>query len=123
MCGEVLATGVFGCAVVSILLTFLHLAWKLSASDAVDASPEPVDPPDSPFISSMINFSRLGVLTGIAMLVWGVFWFTLARDAKRYDFFIGVPLAYFTATLIRDVAGRVCHILHDSKWTTLALDD
>ena len=98
VCGEVLATGVFGCAVVSILLTFLHLTWKRSAC-------------------------RLDVLTSLAMLAWGVFWLALARDAKRYDFFIGLPLAYFTATLIRDVARRVSRTLHDAKWTTPALHE
>ena len=111
VCGEVLATGVFGCAVVSILLTFIHLAWKLSASEKVDPTSVSLDPPERPFF-------RLEVLTSIAMLAWGVFWLALARDAKRYDFFIGVPLAYFTATLIRDVAQRLCRTLTDSKWTT-----
>ena len=123
VCGETLATGVFGCAVVSILLTFLHLAWKLSASETVDTRIEQVDPSERPVINSTLNVSRLDVLTGIAMLVWGVFWLALAREAKRYDFFIGVPLAYFTATLIRDVAVRVCRTLRDSKWTTPALQE
>ena len=36
----------------------------------------------------------------IAFTAWFVFWVALARDAKRYDFFIGVPLAFFTAVLI-----------------------
>ena len=123
VCGEVLATGVFGCAVVSILLTFLHLAWKLSVFETVDPRIEQVDPPDTPFIRGVNTFCRLDVLTSLAMLAWGVFWLALARDAKRYDFFIGVPLAYFTAMLIRDVARRVCRTLHDSKWTTPALHE
>ena len=123
VCGEVLATGVFGCAVVSILLTFLHLAWKLSASETVDPRIDQVDPSERPVINSLLNVSGLDVLTSLVMLAWGVFWLALARDAKRYDFFIGVPLAYFTATLIRDVARRVCRTLHDSKWTTPALQE
>ena len=36
----------------------------------------------------------------VAFTAWFVFWVALARDAKRYDFFIGVPLAFFTAEII-----------------------
>ena len=36
----------------------------------------------------------------VAFLAWFVFWVALARDAKRYDFFIGVPLAFFAAEMI-----------------------
>ena len=36
----------------------------------------------------------------VAFTAWFVFWVALSRDAKRYDFFIGVPLAFFTAELI-----------------------
>ena len=35
-------------------------------------------------------------VTNIAFTAWFLFWIALARDAKRYDFFIGVPLAFFT---------------------------
>ena len=36
----------------------------------------------------------------VAFTAWFVFWVALSRDAKRYDFFIGVSLAFFTAELI-----------------------
>lgn len=39
------------------------------------------------------------VMTIVAFTAWFVFWVALSRDAKRYDFFIGVPLAFFTAEL------------------------
>ena len=39
-------------------------------------------------------------MTVVAFTAWFVFWVALSRDAKRYDFFIGVPLAFFTAELI-----------------------
>lgn len=39
-------------------------------------------------------------LTYVALLAWFLFWVALSRDAKRYDFFIGVPLAFFTAEII-----------------------
>ena len=40
------------------------------------------------------------LMTIVAFTAWFVFWVALSRDAKRYDFFIGVPLAFFTAELI-----------------------
>ena len=36
----------------------------------------------------------------IAILTWFFLWVALSRGGKRYDFFIGVPLAFFTAALI-----------------------
>ena len=36
-----------------------------------------------------------------AMIAWFLIWVALTRDAKRYDFFIGIPLAFFTSQLIR----------------------
>ena len=59
-------------------------------------------------------------LINVAMLCWAVFWLTLSRSAKRYDFFIGVPLAYFTAMLIEQVAGQLITALRDPQWTTAA---
>ena len=40
------------------------------------------------------------LMTIVAFTAWFVFWVALSRDAKRYDFFIGVPLAFFTAEII-----------------------
>lgn len=34
------------------------------------------------------------------MAIWFLLWVALSRDAKRYDFFIGLPIAFFTAELI-----------------------
>ena len=36
----------------------------------------------------------------ITFILWFLFWMALARDAKRYNFFVGVSLAFFTADLI-----------------------
>ena len=36
----------------------------------------------------------------VAFTAWFLFWIALSRDAKRYDFFIGVPLTFFTAETI-----------------------
>lgn len=40
------------------------------------------------------------MLVTLAMLVWFLLWVSLARGAKRSDFFIGIPLAYGTAWLL-----------------------
>ena len=37
----------------------------------------------------------------VAATAWFLFWVVLARDAVRYDFFIGIPIAFFAAMLIR----------------------
>ena len=37
----------------------------------------------------------------VAMFTWFLLWVALSREGKRYDFFIGVPLAFFTATFIQ----------------------
>ena len=36
----------------------------------------------------------------IAVAMWFLFWCALARDAKRYDFFIGMSVAFFASDLI-----------------------
>lgn len=42
-------------------------------------------------------------------------WVALARDALRYDFFIGIPLAFFTATLIYFILNTFCEKISDNK--------
>ena len=111
VCGASMADGLFATSVLAVFLTFGHLAWKLSEkAEGIE-----------PFPRGVMGSLHFDALTSVAMLCWGVFWLALARDAKRYDFFIGVPLAYFTATLIHDVASRVCQTLRDPKWTTPTL--
>jgi len=36
----------------------------------------------------------------IAMFAWFLSWVALARSGKRYDFFIGVPLAFGAASML-----------------------
>ena len=43
----------------------------------------------------------------VAMAAWFLFWVALARDAKRYDFFIGVPAAFFAVELVGFISGTV----------------
>ena len=40
----------------------------------------------------------------IAMAIWFLLWVGLARDARRYDFFVGVPFTFFTAVLVHFVS-------------------
>ncbi len=53
--------------------------------------------------------------TYIAMATWLLLWLGLARDAQRYDFFIGVPLAFFAAVGIRFVAARLAQRLKTAQ--------
>ena len=40
----------------------------------------------------------------IAIAVWFLIWLVLAREARRYEFFIGFPLALFAAACLRFIA-------------------
>lgn len=54
----------------------------------------------------------------IAFLTWFIFWAALSRDAKRYDFFLGMPLAYFTAYGIHALATALTHAIRHPEYTT-----
>lgn len=49
---------------------------------------------------------------------WFIVWVALSRDALRYDFFLGVPIAFFTAALIQLLANTISRKLRHSKYTT-----
>jgi len=51
----------------------------------------------------------------IAMAVWFLLWVSLSRDAKRYDFFIGLPIAFFTTELIHRVGLSVTENLKNAR--------
>ena len=51
----------------------------------------------------------------IVFTVWLLVWVGLARDALRYDFFIGIPLAFFTASLIHFILDTFCEKLNERK--------
>lgn len=55
-------------------------------------------------------------LVYIAMAVWFLLWVSLSRDAKRYDFFIGFPIAFFTAELIHRVGVSVTRKLKNAQF-------
>ena len=52
----------------------------------------------------VLSWRRQGTLENelvyITFAVWFLFWIALTRDAKRYNFFVGVSVAFFTANLI-----------------------
>lgn len=65
----------FGIAVITCLIGFIILAWyrqRIADNEVIY----------------------------IAFITWFLLWIALTRDAKRYDFFIGVSIAFFTADLI-----------------------
>ena len=55
-------------------------------------------------------------LVYVAMAAWFVLWVALSRDAKRYDFFIGLPIAFFTADLIRRVSTYITENLKNAQF-------
>ena len=69
--GVSLTDGVFAVSLLWVGLALAHLCWQTSPEQRV-----------APVLA-----------TDIAFVGWGVFWLALAREAKRYDFFIGVALA------------------------------
>ena len=55
-------------------------------------------------------------LVTVIMLVWFVLWVALSRGAKRYDFFIGVPLAYGTAWLLWQLPSTLTQQFKKPQW-------
>ena len=51
----------------------------------------------------------------LAMLAWFILWVALARGGKRYDFFIGLPLAYGTAWLLYIAPAYLIQYLKSKK--------
>ncbi len=59
-------------------------------------------------------------LVYIAMAAWFLLWVALARDARRYDFFIGIPLAFFTADFIRRAGFYITDILKNAQFLSVS---
>ena len=59
----------------------------------------------------------------IATLAWFLLWVALARGGKRYDFFIGLPLAYGTAWLLWFSPAHLIQTLKDAKILSLPLKE
>ena len=54
-------------------------------------------------------------LTSIFMATWFFLWGALSRDAMRYDFFIGITLAFFTAIAIKTLSDTVGEFLENTR--------
>lgn len=83
----------FGIATVGCAIMFLLVAWQRK-------TPAPNE------------------LTFISIVAWFLSWSALSRDALRYDFFIGIPLAFFTAALIQFLSSWISKKLRHSAYTT-----
>ena len=57
-------------------------------------------------------------LTYIAFITWFIFWLALSRDAVRYDFFLTIPVPFFTTELIHFLSNIMSQKLKSSKYTT-----
>ncbi len=73
--GTSVANILFGIAIAICVVGFLVLSWRRQGSV------------ENEFIY-------------IAFIVWFLFWVALARDAKRYNFFVGISIAFFTADIL-----------------------
>ena len=90
-----------------------------------------------PFGNALFGISLVGCAIGIGLLAWQqknkvstselvfiVFclwflaWVALSRDAKRYDFFIGVPLAFGATSLLYRAAETLTQRLRHSEYVT-----
>ena len=53
----------------------------------------------------------------VAFSAWFFCWVALARDAKRYDFFVGVAVAFFTAVVIHALAKTISAQITNFQFT------
>lgn len=51
----------------------------------------------------------------LAFTIWLLVWVSISREAMRYDFFIGIPSAFFTAVLIHFLSDTLCAKLNASR--------
>ncbi|MCY3742306.1 MAG: hypothetical protein OXH00_14925 [Candidatus Poribacteria bacterium] len=54
----------------------------------------------------------------LVLLAWFLLWVGLSRGGKRHDFFIGVPLVFFTASFLHFLSNILSHKLRNSGYTT-----
>ena len=55
----------------------------------------------------------------VGMVAWFLVWVALSRDAKRYDFFIGLPIVFFTADLIQRVVAYITEHFKNVQFLSL----
>ena len=62
-------------------------------------------------------------LVYVAMAIWFLVWVALSRDAKRYDFFIGLPIAFFTTELIYRVGLSITKKLESAQFLSASFTE
>ncbi len=92
--GEPFGNALFGIALVGCVVGVLLIAWQLK---------------------NKVSHSQV---VFIAFAVWFIAWVALSRDAKRYDLFIGVPLAFGATSLLYCVCETVTQRLRHSAYVT-----
>ncbi len=92
--GEPFRNVLFGIACVGCVIAILLLAWQQKKEVS----------------TSEVVF--------IAFCLWFFAWVALARDAKRYDLFIGVPLAFGATSLLYCIAETLTQRLRHSEYVT-----
>ena len=91
--GEPVGNTLFGVAIIGCAVALLLLAWRRDAHIQNE-------------------------IISLAFFVWFLVWVALARDAKRYDFFIGGALAFGTAALIQFITQALGEKLWHSVYVT-----
>ncbi len=66
-------------------------------------------------IASFRKDTEKSELVTLAILAWFLLWVALSRGGKRYDFFIGLPLAYGTAWILSVSPGYILQKLKNAK--------
>ena len=61
---------------------------------------------------------RKNELITVAYATCFFFWLALARDAGRYHFFVGFPMAYFSAHVLLSLSNKVAEKVRRSEYTT-----
>lgn len=56
----------------------------------------------------------------VAFGAWFLYWTALSRGAIRYQFFIGVPFAFFTTVFIQTLSNKLSQRIRNSQYTTNA---
>ncbi|RKU16700.1 hypothetical protein C6501_05195 [Candidatus Poribacteria bacterium] len=83
----------FGLSVCASCLGFLYTAWQHRDDDQTPQTTYPY----------------------IVFAMWFFLWVGLSRDAMRYDYFVGIPLAFWTAILITRVSKFIENFLENTQ--------
>ncbi len=100
MFGVALGNGLFGISLVGCVLAFIQWTSRRKVNDFNRISPD---------------LQRIEYVS-VAFLALFIVWVGLARDARRYHFFTGIPLAFFTIEGIRIIAEALANKMRIQNW-------